>query len=62
MIYIKTDMTKMPKGCRWLEGSLIEACEVYNHCRKELKIYVCRNPFEPQRSQECPLIRKEDIK
>ena len=62
MMYIKTDMTEMPKGCRWVEsGGNIEPCMCIEYCKAN-KIHILRNPFEPERAIRCPLIRNEDIK
>lgn len=67
MIYIKTDMTEMPKGCSWVElifdFGAIRLCPYKNgkHCvvskeHKEVAKHNCKRP------DWCPLIRKEDIK
>ena len=62
MIYVKTNMTEMPKGCRWVEsGGNIEPCMCIEYCKAN-KIHILRNPFEPERAIRCPLIRKENIK
>lgn len=63
MIYIKTDMKEMPEGCKWYnENGSLERCPFYRCCADEFRIYVNLNPFEPERAEGCPLIRKEDIK
>jgi len=54
-IYIETEMTELPKGCRWcVKGGIIVACKAMSFCENR-GIDTVRNPFEPQRHIKCPL-------